>query len=127
MAQVNVVDSSGWLEVLAGGANAAFFQPALRQSARLFVPSICVAEVVRRLHQQGGATAASAGSDAMRSGTIVPLDERHAIAAAAVGLQHRLAIVDSIVYATAQGLGATLWTQDADFKGLPGVQYRALK
>jgi predicted nucleic acid-binding protein len=29
----------------------------------------------------------------------------------------------SLIYATAQQAGAELWTQDADFEGLPGVRY----
>ncbi|TLZ31546.1 MAG: type II toxin-antitoxin system VapC family toxin, partial [Gammaproteobacteria bacterium] len=32
---------------------------------------------------------------------------------------------DSIMLATAQRNGAVLWTQDADFEGLPGVRFFA--
>lgn len=32
-------------------------------------------------------------------------------------------MVDSVIYAIAQMRNATLWTQDAHFKDLPGVQY----
>ena len=38
---------------------------------------------------------------------------------------YSLPLPDSLVYATAQRLGAILWTQDDDFKGLPGVRYFA--
>jgi len=31
----------------------------------------------------------------------------------------------SVILASAQAHGATLWTQDADFLGIPGVQYMA--
>ena len=34
-------------------------------------------------------------------------------------------LADSRVYATAQRMGATVWTQDADVKGLSAVQYFA--
>jgi len=39
-------------------------------------------------------------------------------------LHHTLPLVDSLTYATSRAREATLWTQDADFKGLPEVRYR---
>ena len=33
-------------------------------------------------------------------------------------------MADSVILATARAHGATLWTQDADFEGLTGVEYR---
>ena len=32
-------------------------------------------------------------------------------------------MADSIMLSTARALGATLWTQDADFDGLDGVRF----
>jgi predicted nucleic acid-binding protein len=32
-------------------------------------------------------------------------------------------LADSLIYVTAQRHHATLWTQDAQFEGLPGVKY----
>jgi predicted nucleic acid-binding protein len=60
----------------------------------------------------------------MQQGTIVDLDPRLALSAARISLESRLPMADSIVFATAKEYGATLWTQDADLEGLPGVQYR---
>ena len=40
-----------------------------------------------------------------------------------LGHRLKLPLADSIIYATAQAHGATLWTQDAHFDGLPGVRY----
>lgn len=34
-------------------------------------------------------------------------------------------MADSVMYATARAHDALLWTQDADFEGLPHVRYRA--
>ena len=36
-----------------------------------------------------------------------------------------LAMADSVVVATARDADATLWTQDSDFEGMDGVEYRA--
>ena len=38
-----------------------------------------------------------------------------------------LRMAESVILATAQAFGATVWTQDADSKGLPGVQFRRHK
>ena len=35
----------------------------------------------------------------------------------------KLPMADSIIFATARAYGATLWTQDADLYGLPGVRF----
>lgn len=59
----------------------------------------------------------------MWRGTILPHDGTLAIVAARLGLEHRLPLADSIVYATARAHDATLWTMDADFEGLEGVRY----
>lgn len=42
-------------------------------------------------------------------------------------LRYRLPLADSIVLATARAHGATVWTQDSDFEGLPDVQYTPKK
>jgi len=36
-----------------------------------------------------------------------------------------LPMADSFILATARAAGAVLWTQDADFEGVEGVEYRA--
>jgi predicted nucleic acid-binding protein len=56
---------------------------------------------------------------ALRRATIAPVDEALALEAADISLQHRLAMADSIVYATAQRYGAKLVTGDGDFENLP--------
>ena len=45
--------------------------------------------------------------------------------AAETATQHRLALADAAIYSMAQEHDATLWTQDVDYEGLPGVHYRA--
>lgn len=60
----------------------------------------------------------------MQQGHVVELDATLALRAAKLGLEHKLPLADSILLATADVFGATLWTQDADFEQIPGVQYR---
>ncbi len=59
----------------------------------------------------------------MSTGNIVDLNQQIALLAADLSREHRLAMADSIIYATARAYNATFWTQDAHFNGLPGVKY----
>ncbi len=49
---MNTVDSPGLLEYFADGENALFFAPAIEDAALLFVPTICLYEVFKRLTVQ---------------------------------------------------------------------------
>jgi predicted nucleic acid-binding protein len=120
---MNVVDSSGWLEYFADGPNAAFFAPAVEDISQLVVPSISIYEVFKRVLQQRGEGDALRAVAVMAQGTVVDLDARLALDAAAVSVEHGLPMADSIMLATAQAYEATLWTQDGHFDGLNGVQY----
>ena len=122
---MNVVDSSAWLEYFADGANADFFARPIEKPDGLLVPSITVLEVFKRVAQQRDEGAALQCVAVMQQGQVVELDAALALRAAAVGLRHKLPLADSVVYATAQAANATVWTQDGDFEGLPGVKFRA--
>lgn len=122
---MNVVDSSAWLEYFADGPNATFFAPAIERVDALVVPSIVLLEVFKRLYQQVGEHAALTAVAQMQQGRVVDLDAPLALTAAQLGVQHRLPLADSVVYATARHHDADVWTQDADFDGKPRVKYRA--
>ncbi len=120
----NVVDSSAWLEYLADGPNAAAFAPAIETVRKLVVPTIVITEVLRRLEAQGRRAIIPDVLAQMRQATVVPLDDQLAVDAATIGKRQGLALADSIVYATTQAVGGTLWTQDEDFSDLPSVEFR---
>jgi predicted nucleic acid-binding protein len=120
---MNVVDSSGWLEYFADGANAAFFASAIEATAKLIVPSISVYEVFRRVLQQRDESAALQAVALMQQGRVVELSAALALSAARLSVEHRLPMADSMMLATANAHRATLWTQDADFDGIKGVKY----
>lgn len=124
---MNVVDSSGWIEYLSGGANAAFFRKPIESTEPLVVPSLSLFEVYRHMLRHVGRENALNVVAAMRSGTVVELDDRLALEAAELSIETNLALADSIILATARAHEAELWTQDADFEGLEGVRYRARK
>lgn len=77
----------------------------------------------RRLRFERDETAALDVIGAMMEGRVVELDDSLALTSARLGLEHRLHLADSVIYATARAYDATVWTQDADFEGLEGVRY----
>jgi predicted nucleic acid-binding protein len=122
---MNVVDSSGWLEYFAAGRNAGFFARAIEKPADLLVPTLSLFEVFKRVLQQRDEGWALRSVALMQQGQIVDLDAALALSAARLSVDTRLPMADSIMLATARAYGAVLWTQDADFKGMDGVQYRS--
>ncbi len=120
---MNVVDSCGWLEYFAEGANADHFADVVENTALLIVPSVCIYEVFRRLLQQIGRSPALEAVAVMRQAKVVPLTDTLALESATLGHELKLPLADSIVLATAHAFDATLWTQDAHFASFPGVQY----
>ncbi|MFB3894329.1 MAG: type II toxin-antitoxin system VapC family toxin [Phycisphaerae bacterium] len=120
---MNLVDSSAWLEYFADTPNAEHFAKTIEDSANLVVPSIVLFEVFKRILQQEGQDAAMRAVNSMHEGQVVYLDESLALSAARLGVQFKLPMADSIILATAQQFEATIWTQDEDFEGIPGVKY----
>jgi predicted nucleic acid-binding protein len=119
-----VVDSSGWLEYLADAANAEFFAPVIEDPEHLVVPTLSILEVFKWILRERGEDLALQAAALMQQGQVVDLDVALSIRAAKLGLEHKLPLADSVMLATAQAYGATLWTQDGDFDGLPGVRFR---
>ncbi len=120
---MNVVDYSGWLEYFADGPNADFFAPAVENLADLVVPSISICEVFKRVLQQRDESDALQAIAVVQQGTVVDLDRAIALSAAKLSVELRLPMADSVMLATARAHDATLWTQDADFEDIEGVQY----
>jgi len=120
---MNVVDSSGWLEYLARGTNASFFAPVVKATDALVVPTVCMYEVFKRLLAQRGEEGALQAIGIMSLGIIADLTREIAVNAAYISSEFKITMADSIIFATARANNATLWTQDADFEGIGGVQY----
>ena len=124
---MNVVDSSGWLEYLADGPNADFFAKPITTIADLVVPTMSLYEVFKRVVQQRGEDDALQAVALMQQGTVVELSAPLALSAARISLTEKIPMADSIMLATARAYGATLWSQDADFKNITGVKYTPKK
>jgi toxin FitB len=120
---VNVVDSCGWLEFLADGPNAGFFASPLAEVSTLVVPTISVFEVFKRVLVQRGEGDALQAVALMQQGRAVDLDAGSAISAARLSAAMGLPMADAIMLSAARAHDAVLWTQDARFDGVDGVQY----
>lgn len=122
---MNVVDSSAWLSFFAGDGSSGKFSKPIEDTENLIVPSITITEVFKCIFRQVGEDMALECIAHMEQGKVIPLDSTLAIEAAHFGLQLKLPLVDSIIYATAQKYRATVWTQDCDLESLDGVKYFA--
>ena len=124
---MNVVDSSGWLEYFADGPNAEFFAAAIENVEELIVPVISLYEVFKRVHQQRSEGDALQAVAMMEQGQVIELNSSLALSAAKISLELKLPMADSLILATTRANGATLWTQDADFKDLENIKYISKK
>lgn len=120
---MNVVDSCGWLEYLASGPNADFFEAAITDTESLLVPSLSLYEVFKRVLVQRGESDAFQVIALMQQGRIVDLDSASAIAAAALSVNLGLSMADAIILSAARSYEAVLWTQDSHFENINGVRY----
>ena len=89
----------------------------------MLVPVVCIYEVFKRILQQRGLSSAHDVVADMYSGLVVDIDKSLALSAAKISVEMKLAMADSLILATARAHEATLWTQDADYVGIEGVEY----
>ena len=120
---MNVVDSSAWISYFTDDRNADVFADPIEDLKQLLVPSITLTEVFKYMSRHAGEAVALQSIAHMNQGLVVPLDGSLALDAAVFGLEFNLPLADSIIFATAKKFGARIWTQDVDFRGLPGVEY----
>lgn len=124
---MNLVDSSAWLAFFADTRNAGRFIRAIQDVSSLLVPTIVMYEVTKVLLRERGEETAIIAQAHLQQGMVAALDTKTAVNAAGLSLRHHLPMADSIILATAHAHDATIWTQDDDFEGLPGVRYFSAK
>jgi predicted nucleic acid-binding protein len=120
---MRVVDTSLWVEVFAKGALLDVAKQAILPLNTCVVPAM----VHYELAKWSGRTLATARSQDILSllteCVSANMDEAVAIEAARLSMLHKLHATDAIIYATAKLMDAKLYTCDAHFKDLPGVEY----
>ena len=122
---MHCVDSSGWIEFFLGSTAGRTFKPIIEQTDQLIVPALSFFEVHRFLSHTVDVVQRDTCLDIMRRGRVVELTVQRAIAASDTAQKYRLAMADAVMYSIAREFNATFWTQDVDYKDLPGVSYHA--
>jgi len=116
-----LVDSSGWVEYLAGRPKADLFAPYIEGSEPLVSSVIQIYEIYKVVRRDLSEERAIEAVSALRATAVEPLVESLALEAADIALEHGLAMADAIIFATAARHEAEIVTGDVDFDGLPGV------
>ena len=117
-----LVDTCGWIEWMMDSALAEAYAPHLADES-LVVPTLVQHELYRWLCRETDTATALAAIAATQQAKVVPLDTSLALLAADIGREHKLAMADAIIYATARQYHATLVTSDAHFEPLPQVLF----
>ena len=120
---MNIIDSSCWLEFFAGSKVGEKVAPIIEEFDSLIVPVITIYEVFKKLLQEVDEDKAIMVIAHMKLGKLIDFDSDLAINAAKIGKEKKLAMADSIIYATAKKYDCVLWTQDKHFKELENVKY----
>ena len=120
---MNLVDSSGWLEYFAGGKNAGNFAPVINNTEKLIVSTINIYQVYKKIISQRYEDSAFQAAAMMQQAKVIEITSSIAVQAAKISYLYKLPMADCLIYITAREHDAIIWTQDADFKGLEGVQY----
>lgn len=118
-----VIDSSGWIEFFTDGPLADEYASRLRKLTAVVTPVIVIYEVYKRLKRELSEDDAVIAVSAMQRSQVVAIDQEIALTAADLSLEHRLAMADALVLATARKFQAELVTSDRDFEGVIGVTY----
>ena len=116
-----VVDTSAWVEWLAGTALGAQVAEHFPDRPQWIVPPLVQFELSKWLLREVGEEEADQVIAFSQKCVVVSLDTRIALLAAELHREYKLATADAIVYATARHQGADLLTCDAHFEGLPGA------
>lgn len=119
---MKLIDSSGWIEYFRGTDTGAAYREHMR-AGELLVPTVVMLEVYKVLRRDESQEAADTAAAQLRKASVAELDETLALSAAEACLEHRLAMADAIIYATALQHDAELITSDRHLGVLPGVTY----
>jgi toxin FitB len=117
-----IVDSSGWVEYLGNAPKAGRFALFLESQAILFLPSIVVYEVYKKISREQPDLVDQFLSQVFGFyDRLIPLTLELAVLSSKTSLHTGLPMADAIIYATATRIGAQLITSDSHFANLPGV------
>lgn len=115
------VDTSAWIEWLLGSSTGVALADDFPQAESCVVPTIVQYELAKWLNREREETVGDSLLAYTMTCIVIPLDSRIALLAAEVARDHKLAMADAIVYATAIANDADLLTCDQHFEHVPNV------
>jgi predicted nucleic acid-binding protein len=95
----------------------------IESPGELIVPTITLYEVYKKLLAEKGEDYALNVVLYMQTGRVIDLTTDLSLAAALISRKYKLAMADSIIYATSLHYSATVYSCDKHFEGLPQVRY----
>lgn len=120
---MTLVDSVGWIEFFTDGPLANEYAKYLQKPSEVVVPTVVLYEVYKKIKAERSEAAALIAVGTMQSAHVLHLTEELSLSAADISLNHKLAMADAIVYASALQENTKLVTSDKDLKDLPHVTY----
>jgi predicted nucleic acid-binding protein len=120
---MRLVDTSAWIEWLIGSPLGVSLAAELPDRAQWLVPTLVQLELAKWLTREVGEDKADRVIAFTETCVVADLDTATALSAAELCAKHKLATADAIIYATALGHGADLFTCDRHFENLPGVRF----
>jgi predicted nucleic acid-binding protein len=120
---MRVVDTSLWIELITKGKLVDAARQAIEPLNTCIVPAMVHYELRKWCARVLSPDDATSVMGLLTECQTAEMDLTVAIEAAALSATHKLHATDAIIYATAQLHNAKLFTSDAHFMGLPGVDY----
>ena len=120
---MNLLDSSAWMEYFADGKNAKHFVPIIQDLKNLVESIINVSEVYKKISQHRDENSAIQAIAVMQQAEVLEITSQIAIEGSKISIQNKIPMADSLIIASARSVGAKIWTQDYDFKGLDNVMF----
>jgi len=115
-------DSWAWIEYFRGSRAGEAVKAMIEGAEVLFTPAVCLAEIKAKYVSEGRDPEERLAFIKSRT-SIIDVDSAVAEDAADLKAQHKLHMVDAIVFACARRARGELVTGDRHFHGLPGIAF----
>jgi predicted nucleic acid-binding protein len=120
---MTVIDSSMWLEYIAGSENGKKIYDLVVDYEEVILSVIIIYEVIKRVAITDNEEKAFKLMDYFRKFKIIDIDDELIISSIHYSLEYHLPLADSIIFATSIKYNASLITLDKHFQELPNVFY----
>lgn len=118
-----LIDTCGWIEWLTEGKLIKHYSSYFSHVENLIVPTLIQYELYKWISREKNNMLALEIIGITERASVISLETSLALYAADLSKQHKLAMADSIIYATSLKYKAHLVTSDKHFKHLPEITF----